>query len=626
MRDGKLSKRAMVLALALTMPAGAAVAGEEDVAAHAARARAEATKALVAGDFEGARRKFAEVLALLPGDAAAARDAARSAAAAGQFQYAADVLEDAHHFDEHRADPELHYLRGEALYALNRNEGARTEHRIAELEIGIAPTDRMSKLWLARVYARRGELVRADGIYESLWPAAPAFDAEVAINQAEAHVLNRDWLGGQEVVERLLARDPRHLRARELLAFILEVRGDLDRELPVRREVAVDDPTAERLRGWGRALERAEDFPGAYHRYQDARAMSHGEADETLATSLLRMHYRITPEVSGGVVARRDPQADSLRAQAGFALPFGARQSLSFLGWYETASGRVLRGNTLVPGGGNSAGVSSALTLSARGGLSLSLGGELRAISPALAGVEPGFTPRHTQTGALAEVVLPFFDHTETRLHGDLNRQWNDAPVTLSEGGSLSGAGGQVFAFPTNRRILAVAGGEWRRFRLSPQSTGDDPTSTQTLLFGGADLVLWNDPTKLVRGEALDEKMVRRSYLSDAGILSYRHYQLFGDSSPEFASRIVLAQRAAIHTGSMVVRKVLGAGRAGAEVRGGLGYDTERSVSLYNLGASAVLVPFWSTRILASYDLAKESASGFSGTRQTGWVTYHGDF
>jgi hypothetical protein len=240
--------------------------------------------------------------------------------------------------------------------------------------------------------------------------------------------------------------------------------------------------------------------------------------------------------------------------------------------------------------------------------------------------VEPGFAPRRTQAGALAEVVLPFLDHTETRLHGDLNRQWNDAPVTVSEGGSLSGAGGQVFAFPTSRRILAVLGGEWRQFRLSPQSAGDDPTSTQSLFFGGADLVLWNDPTKLVRGEALDEKMVRRSYLSDAGILSYRHYQLFGSSSPEFASRVVLAQRAAIHNGSMVVRKVLGAGRAGAEVRGGLGYDTERSVSLYNLGASAVLVPFWSTRVLASYDLAKESASGFSGTRQTGWVTYHGDF
>jgi len=626
MSDRKLSSGMMVLVLTWALPAGALASSEEDPAAHAARARAEATKALAAGDYDQARRKFEEVLALLPGDASAARDAARAAAAAGQFQYAADVLEDAHHFDAHHADPELHYLRGEALYALNRIEGARLEHRIAELEIGSAPRDRMSKLWLARVYARRGELARADGVYQAMWPAAPAFDAEAAINQVEAHVLNRDWPGAQQVVERLLARDSRNLRARELLAFILEVRGDLDRELPVRREVAFDQPTPDRLRGWGRALERAEDFPGAYHRYEDARAMSHGEADETLATSLHRMHYRITPEASGGLVARRDPQADSLRAQAGFALPFGARQSLSFLGWYEASAGKVLRGNVLVPGGGSGAGVSSALTVSGRRGLSLSLGGELRAISPASAGVTPGFAPGRTRVGAMAEVVLPWLDHTETRLHGDLDRQWNDAPVTLSEGGSVSGAGGQVFAFPTSRRILAVLGGEWRQFRLSPQSTGDDPTSTQSLFFAGTDLVLWHDPGQLLRGEALDEKMVRRSYLSDAGILSYRHYQLFGTSSPEFASRLVLGRRAAIHTGSMVVRKVLGAGRAGVEVRGGLGYDTARSVSLYNLGASTMLVPFWSTRVLASYDLAKESATGFSGTRQTGWVTYHGDF
>ena len=306
----------------MTLADRAMGAGEEP-AARAERARVEATKALAAGDFDRARRGFEEVLAILPYDARAARDAARASGAAGQFQYTVDSLERAHHFDEHHRDPELHYLRGEALYALNRPEEARTEHRIAELEIGAHPRGRMETLWVARVYARRGELARADIAYESLWPAAPAFDTEVAINQAEAHVLNHDWPGAQTAVERLLARDPKNLRALELLAFVLELRGDLDHELPVRREVASDDPSADSLRGWGRALERAEDFPAAYHRYEDARALSPDNADETLATSLLRMHYRITPEASGGVVGRRDPQADSLRAQAGLAIPFG---------------------------------------------------------------------------------------------------------------------------------------------------------------------------------------------------------------------------------------------------------------------------------------------------------------
>jgi tetratricopeptide (TPR) repeat protein len=603
-----------------------AVADEEAPSARAERARAEGTKALAAGDFDRARRQFEEVLAILPGDASAARDAARAAEAAQQFEYAAEVLERAHHFDEHRPDPELHYLRGEALYALNRIQEARLEHRIAELEIDQRPADRMAKLWVARIYARRGELARADAVYESLWPPAPAFDAEAATNQAEAHVLNGDWPGGQRVIERLLARDPKDLRARELLAYILEVRGDLDRELPVRKEVAADDPTADRLRSWGRALERADDFRGAYDRYEDARAMSQGEADDTLATSLLKMHYRITPEAGGGFVGRRDPQADGLRAQAGLALPFGARHSLTVLGWNETTRGKVLRNNVLVPGGGSTSGVSSTLTLADRRGLSLSLRGELRSVSPASAGMEPGFAPEHTEAGAATEVVLPFLHHTETRLHGDLNRQWNDAPVTVSEGGKMDGAGGELFVFPTSRRVLATMGGEWRRLRLAPESANDDPTSTQRLFFGGADLVLWNDSRKVVRGETLDERLVRRSYFSEAGILSYRHYELYGNSSPEFASRIVLAPRSATHNGSMVVRKVLAARRAGLELRGGIGYDTARSASLYNLGASMVVAPSWSSRVFASYDLAKETTIGFSGTRQTGWVTYHADF
>jgi tetratricopeptide (TPR) repeat protein len=566
------------------------------------------------------------VLAILPYDARAARDAARASGAAGQFQYAADALERAHHFDRHRADPELHYLRGEALYALNRPEEARDEHRIAELEIAHRPKGRMEALWAARIYARRGELARADVAYESLWPAAPAFDTEVAINQAEAHVLNRDWPGAQKIVERLLARDPTNLRALELLAFVLELRGDIDHELPVRREVASDDPTSDNLRGWGRALERAEDFPAAYQRYEDARARAHDNPDEALATSLLRMHYRITPEASGGLVARRDPQADGLRAQAGLAIPFGSRHNLAVLGWSEVTSGKVLRGNVLVPGGGNTSGVSSTVTLAGRRGASLSVGGELRSVSPASAAREPGFAPGRTQAGTMGEVVLPFLGHAETRLHGDLNRQWNDAPITVSEGGKIDGAGAQLFVFPTGRQLLGVVGGEWRRLRISPESANDNPSSIQRVFFGGADLILWNNPVSLLRGEALDEKMLRRSYLSDAGILSYRYYQLFGSSSPEFVSRIVLAPRAVIHNGSMVVRKVIASGRAGAELRGGLGYDTERSVSLYSVGASAVLVPFWSSRVLVSYDLAKETATGFSGTRQSGWVTYHADF
>ena len=90
------------------------------------------------------------MLKALPHDGPAERDAGRAATAAGQFEYAAEALEKAHHFEGHKPDPELHYLRGEALFTLGRDEEAFREHRIAELEIGPDPEDRMrSSGWRA---------------------------------------------------------------------------------------------------------------------------------------------------------------------------------------------------------------------------------------------------------------------------------------------------------------------------------------------------------------------------------------------------------------------------------------------------------------------------------------------
>src|SRR5262245_53426488 len=98
--------------------------------------RKDANEALLRGQFDRARRELEQVLEILPRDAPAQRDAARAASAAGQFEYAVVALEKAHHFERHTRDPELHYLRGEALFVLGRDVEARREHRIAELEIG----------------------------------------------------------------------------------------------------------------------------------------------------------------------------------------------------------------------------------------------------------------------------------------------------------------------------------------------------------------------------------------------------------------------------------------------------------------------------------------------------------
>ena len=75
----------------------------------------------------------------------------------------------------------------------------------------------MEKLWLARIYARRG-CVRARGpaLYESMQPPPPpAADAEVSLNQADAHLIDEDWVGGARVLKRYLALEPKNLRAAE---------------------------------------------------------------------------------------------------------------------------------------------------------------------------------------------------------------------------------------------------------------------------------------------------------------------------------------------------------------------------------------------------------------------------
>ena len=176
-----------------------------------------------------------------------------------------------------------------------------------------------------------------------------------------------------------------------------------------------------------------------------------------------------------------------------------------------------------------------------------------------------------------------------------------------------------------DRRLLLDAGAQVRRLTLAPRESDFGPRANQTLLFIGGDVILWSNPTRMLRGEVMDDRMVRRTYLADAGILSYRHYQLFSDSEPDFMHRIAIAPRAAIHSGSFAFRKVLAHGRAGFDLRGGIGYDTERHRVLSQGGLSVVITPSWASRLALSYDISRETATGLSGTLHTGWVTYHAD-
>jgi tetratricopeptide (TPR) repeat protein len=587
--------------------------------------RTEADATLSKGDFERARREFEEILKIAPNDASAQRDAARAAQAAGDFEYSAEALERAHHFEGHKRDPELHYLRGEALFTLGRNEEAKREHRIAELEIGDFPTDRMEKLWLARIYARRGFYVLADRIYDRMWPEAPAFDAEVGLNQADAHVMNEDWDGAIRVLGRYLSRDPVNVRAREMLAWSLEVKGDLDAELAVRQGLAVDAPTGANLNDYGRALERAADYPGARDEYADALQAGAKDPQGTIATSALRMRLRMTPELAGAFSARSDSQANALRLQAGLALPFGQRHVVSMISWHDESRGGFPRAS------GSVTGLGAAVQLVARNGTSLVLGGDVRYGSASVSGniaaggTVPASDRQIWRAGAQAEVVAPLGAHVQIDAHGDYDEQWAESPITIQEGGTTDGVTAHAFVFPRDRRLLLDVGTQLRRLTLAPRIGDLQPRADQALFFAGGDVVLWSSPIRMLRGEFVDERMIRRSYLNDAGILSYRHYQLFTDADPTFQARVALAPRASIDNLSMVIRKVLARGRVGIDLRGGGGYDNERHRTLSQAGLSLLIAPTWSRRIALSYDMSHETATGLSGTLHTGWVTYHAD-
>ncbi len=223
--------------------------------------------------------------------------------------------------------------RGAVCARPRRGGAAGAPHR--ELEIGKTPTARMEKLWLARIYARRGYVVLADRLYESMQPPPPAADAEVSLNQADAHLINEDWMGGARVLQALPgARAQERARPRDARV------GAGGGRRPRRRAAGAaqlsddcaDDVARSRLRA--RARTRRE-FPAARDRYKRALAQE-AQPDATLRTSYQRMRFRTTPELAGGASLRSDPQAWAWRVQAGAALPFGMRHSVAAYAWHDS--------------------------------------------------------------------------------------------------------------------------------------------------------------------------------------------------------------------------------------------------------------------------------------------------
>ena len=188
----------------------------------------------------------------------------------------------------------------------------------------------------------------------------------------------------------------------------------------------------------------------------------------------------------------------------------------------------------------------------------------------------------------------------------------------------MTGATGHLYLFPKSRVVLVDSGAQARRLSLRPLEPGDPtPVASQLLFWAGIDFNLWNDSARIVRGESLDERMVRRRALNDAGVFSYRHYENFANVPSDF--RIALQSRNSIDNGSLVLRKAFFSGRAGLEAHGGVGYDNAQDQVLAQAGGQLLVASTWSTRLTVSYDYIHQTAVGLPGTLQIGWVAFHAD-
>ena len=286
-----------------------------------------------------------------------------------------------------------------------------------------------------------------------MWPVSPQFDAEVGLNQADAHILNEDWEGAERVLGRYLSRDPKNMRGRELLAWTLEVKGDLDTEINVRYFLAQDAPTGANHYDYGRALERGADYAAARDAYANALHAGASDPDEVLATAEeKRMRLRMSPEVAGGLSGREDSQAEALRAQAGAVLPFGPRHSVSLLAWRDDSRGGFPSAS------GSVTALGSTLQLAARNGASLVVGADIRYSNADVTAnglVIPSWTTVLARRGRSSRPKPRWDWYMQINVHGDYNEQWSEAPITIQEGGIVDGITTHFFAYPRNRPLAA---------------------------------------------------------------------------------------------------------------------------------------------------------------------------
>jgi len=568
----------------------------------------EARAAMAEANYVRAWHYFMRLLQINPDDARALREAARCAQALGQFDYAERAYARVEALRPGVQDPELWYLRGEALLALGRTDEARAQFGRAEFPLPRGPLDRMGALWLARIYALRGDLAGAESVYAQWQPkdTADAQYAEIMTARAEAHILVKDWHGAEKILRELIFYQPEHVRGREMLAWVMEGRGELDQELELRADLAAERgfDRGGRVLRYARALERAHEYDDALAHYRKAERLG---VDE-LTADIDRLEYLTAPEVAAGTVLRHDPSGRSLGWLTGANLPLGSVARVVVTGTQDGATGTFMRPDDAF----SLYTLSGSLVVADRAGDAIAVG------ASAFGGDRIDDLGRGGTVQLRSRPKWP----VQLRLAADANMPWRESVSTIREGGVADAVTGELYAVPIDRLIFSAVG-RARRLSLQPMG-GANPMAVQLLGAGGVDWIVRTAPGRVARGQIVDDTMLWPSSIATGIMLSYRHYQLASDNP--FGTRVVLVRSSAIDELSATAREVFDRrGILAGELTAGAGYDWDREVRQWRAGTALHLSASTNSRLSAAFDASSEAGTGLVGRRYTGWISLHVD-
>lgn len=445
-------------------------------------------------------------------------------------------------------------------------------------------------------------------------PVAPG-----AMERAAALVQRGAFGPAADSLRRILSVDPSNRSAREMLAFALESTGDLEGERRVRAALAVEFQRDAGVQAdYGRVLERSGDESGALRAYRRARDLSSPQQAAGIDAAIERVRGRTATEVGLPLVTvLSDPDATSWSGNVGAAIPLGSGDHVSALATHAVATDRI------------HAGVKSqsdllALSLVHRTGTAgfWTVGPRLQRLS------SPGSSNAEVALGGAFLGRTTLGPWLEGDLRGEVETPWDEAAVTVLRGGRATAAEGHLYAHQFDRRLVLQLGARRRELtiRAADPLSAHRPRAWQSLVLGGADLVLWSDPRGSLRGEMLDEALVAPSARSSSVTLAFRHYEVTTRSTPEFSALFGIAPRGSVDEASLLTTLVSLRRNVRLDVRGGLARDAAVEAHEWRAGGTVVWAPTSSTRFSLGYDEATNLAAGLPGRRRAGGMSLHVDF